>query len=553
MSPRRLWPTRPVPAELSARYAEQGWWDDRSLGRLLSDRLAEIGTLEFRVWSATRPWRGTMDDVHGLARRFAGALAARGVGAGDVVAMQLPNCVEAAVVFWGTALAGAGVVPIVHFYGPREVGFILGQVDPDVVVVSGPFGPVDPSATLAACSDVWSPGPRGAGPGDRCVAVVDLEVPAPSLDGWLDAAPIGPADVDVTSPALVAFTSGTTASPKGVMHTHRTLGAEVRQLGAVQPPGGAPLLTGAPVGHAIGMLSGLLLPAERGQAVHLIDVWDPAAVLAAMSEADVNAGSGATFFLQSLLDHPDCGPDHLARMGHVGLGGSSVPRSFTDRVVALGLSVTRSYGSTEHPSTTGASFDEPQERRAATDGRALPGVELRVVDPDRDDGAVVDVPPGTPGEIWSRGPDLFAGYTDPELTAAAVTDGGWFRTGDIGVLDPDGWLTITDRLKDVIIRGGENVSAAEVESELLAVPGVAEVAVVAGPDARLGERPVAFVRAVPGAEPPTLDAVRRHLRDVGLARQKWPEELVVVDDLPRTPSGKVRKVDLRARLHPPAL
>jgi acyl-CoA synthetase len=538
VSVRGKWPLRTVPVALGSRYRDEGWWDDRSVGELLSERLDAAAALEFRVWSATRPWQGTMGDVHLLARRFASALVARGIGAGDVVAMQLPNCVEAAVVFWGTALAGAVIVPVVHFYGPREVGFILGQADPRLVVVGDRFGSLDLAGVVAGCADRWAPDDS------RELLVVGLSEPAPSLGGYLDHDPIDRAvPVDADAPALVAYTSGTTSDPKGVIHTHRSLGAEVRQLGAVQPARGLPLLTGAPVGHAIGMLSGLLLPVQRGQPVHLIDVWDPAAVLDAMVSEDVNAGSGATFFLQSLLDHPDCGPEHLARMAHVGLGGASVPRAFTERVVGLGLSVTRSYGSTEHPSTTGAAFDLPQERRAATDGRALPGVELRIVGPDG-----IDAPAGEPGEIWSRGPDLFAGYTDAVLTAEAVDADGWYHTGDIGTLDGDGWLTITDRLKDVIIRGGENISAAEVESLLLGVDGVAEAAVVAAPDERLGEHAVAFLRLGPGAPVPTLDDVRAHLAQVGLARQKWPEDVRVVSDLPRTATGKVRKVDLRAAL-----
>lgn len=540
----RSWPVRRVPEGLADRYVSDGFWDDRSLGRLLSDRLGSLADLEFRVWSADRPWRSTAGEVHRLARRFAASLVRRGVGPGGVVAMQLPNCAEAAVVFWGTALAGAVIVPIVHFYGPREVGFILAQVDPDVVVVCDRFGSVDPAAAVAACASDWSPGSRGDGARERHLLVVELDRDVPALGDWLDAEPLSdPVAVDVGDPALVAYTSGTTADPKGVMHTHRSLGAEVRQLGAIQPPGGTPMLTGAPVGHAIGMLSGLLLPVHRGQPVHLIDVWDPAAVLAAMTEADVNAGSGATFFLQSLLDHPDCRPEHLERMAHVGLGGASVPQAFTDRVVGLGLSVSRAYGSTEHPSTTGASSDLSQERRAATDGRTLPGVELRIVD-----GAGTDAPPGAAGEVWSRGPDLFAGYTDAALTAVAIDDDGWYHTGDVGVLDADGWLTITDRLKDVIIRGGENISAAEVEGGLLGVVGVAEAVVVAGPDPRLGERAVAFLRMRPGSTAPSLDDVRSHLAACGLARQKWPEDLRVVTELPRTATGKVRKAQLRAEL-----
>jgi acyl-CoA synthetase (AMP-forming)/AMP-acid ligase II len=204
--------------------------------------------------------------------------------------------------------------------------------------------------------------------------------------------------------------------------------------------------------------------------------------------------------------------------------------------------VTRAYGSTEHPSTTNSKADDPREKRNDTDGRALPGVELRLMD---SDGREVDA--GRPGEIWSRGPDLCAGYTDPALNEAFTRD-GWYRTGDVGVLDAGGYLTITDRLKDIIIRGGENVSAAEVEELLQRMPGVAEVAVVAAPDPRLGEHGCAFVRILPDSAAPDLAALRRHLEAEGLARQKWPEELRVLSEFPRTPSGKIVKAELRRRL-----
>src|SRR5262249_7335856 len=162
-----------------------------------------------------------------------------------------------------------------------------------------------------------------------------------------------------------------------------------------------------------------------------------------------------------------------------------------------------------------------------------PGVELRLVDAD---GA--EVPAGTPGEILSRGPELCLGYTDPALTASAFDDDGWYHSGDVGVLDEGGFLTITDRVKDIIIRGGENISAAGVEEALHALPGVAEVAVVAAPDARLGEHACAIVRMLPGAAPLAQSDVTAHLSAVGLARQKWPEELRIVADFPRTASGK---------------
>jgi acyl-CoA synthetase (AMP-forming)/AMP-acid ligase II len=299
---------------------------------------------------------------------------------------------------------------------------------------------------------------------------------------------------------------------------------------------------GSPVTHATGML-GVLAPLTTGGSIHLIDRWDPSHALEVMREARIGGGAGASVFLASLLDHPDFSAEHAALMERVGLGGAPVPLALAERAASHGIRIIRAYGSTEHPSTTGCRFDDPADRRHRTDGRALAGVELRLVDAD---GA--DVPAGTPGEILSRGPDLCLGYTDPALTAAAFDDEGWYHSGDIGVLDAHGFLTITDRVKDIIIRGGENISAAEVEEALQRLPGVAEVAVVAAPDARLGEHACAILRMRPGSPPVTPAEMAAQLSEVGLARQKWPEQLRLVDDFPRTASGKIRKVDLRAWL-----
>ncbi|MET0903858.1 MAG: AMP-dependent synthetase, partial [Acidimicrobiales bacterium] len=200
------------------------------------------------------------------------------------------------------------------------------------------------------------------------------------------------------------------------------------------------------------------------------------------------------------------------------------------RAAKLGIPPFRSYGSTEHPSITGGSLADPEDKRLHTDGRPHPGVEIRLAHD---------------GEILSRGPDLFAGYTDAALTAKAIDADGWYHTGDVGVLDEDGYLAITDRLSDIIIRGGENISAQEIEELVLGIPGVAEVAVVAAPDERLGERAAAVVRMVGAAAPPTLEGVRQHLAEQGLAKQKWPESIHVVADFPRTPSGKIQKFRVR--------
>jgi acyl-CoA synthetase (AMP-forming)/AMP-acid ligase II len=216
-------------------------------------------------------------------------------------------------------------------------------------------------------------------------------------------------------------------------------------------------------------------------------------------------------------------------MRYIGLGGAAVPAAVADRATKLGISIVRMYGSTEHPSITGCVHDDPLEKRAGTDGHPLLGCELRLADD---------------GEIESRGPDCFAGYTDPQLTAAVFDEHGWYRTGDIGVLDADGFLSITDRKSDVIIRGGENISAAEVEGVLARIDGVLECAVVAAPDARLGEHACAFVRGTA----PTLETVRETMATAGLARQKWPEEIRSIDEFPRTPSGKIQKFLLRTQL-----
>jgi acyl-CoA synthetase (AMP-forming)/AMP-acid ligase II len=217
----------------------------------------------------------------------------------------------------------------------------------------------------------------------------------------------------------------------------------------------------------------------------------------------------------------------------VGLGGSTVPAAVTRRLADLGMFVFRSYGSTEHPSITGSRRTAPEDKRLFTDGDARPGVEIRL---------------GEDGEIYSRGPDLCLGYTDEAMTERAFDSDGWYRTGDVGILDEDGYLTITDRKADVIIRGGENISALEVEEVLLAMPSVAEAVVVAAPDDRLGERTAAVLRLRDGHEMPTLDDVRAHFKAAGIAIQKWPEELHEIpdgQDFPRTASGKVQKFLVR--------
>jgi acyl-CoA synthetase len=525
----RAWDLRTVPPELVERYTTEGWWTDETLGATVAGAVGRLGGAQFKIHSRVRPWTGTFADVYGAARAFAEALRAQGIGPGDVIVAQMPNWVEAAITFWGATQLGAVVVPVVHFYGPKEVGYILDVVRPDVLVTPAQFGQTDflasYEALLAGREDIswYVVGADGALPrGARHFGEL--------LEGDPLAAPLA---ADPDGPALIGFTSGTTRDPKGVIHSHRTLGFENRQLGAMAGVTIPPSVTGAPVGHFIGMLNALLLPLLKDQPINLVDVWDPGEVLRIMRDEGLGIGGGATFFVTSLLDHPDFTEAHLDKMPVAGMGGSAIPLAVTERMTSLGIKVYRSYGSTEHPSITGCSVHDPEPKRLATDGRVLPGVEMRLDEE---------------GEISSRGADLFLGYTDAALTASVFDQDGWYRTGDVGVVDDEGYLTITDRVSDIIIRGGENISAQEIEEELIRMPSIVEVAVVSAPDARLGEHAAAVVRTLPGTASPTLADIRAHLAEVGLAKQKWPESVHPVTDLPRTPSGKVQKFKLRQQL-----
>lgn len=505
--------TRQIPAELTEKYVANGWWTHETLGDILERGLAAAPDAKFRVHSALRPFTGTFRDVENVARRLAAGLRARGVGPGDVVAFQMPNWMEAAATFWASAFLGAAVVPIVHFYGRKEVSYILGEVQPKVFITPESFGRLEYDLSVAD--------------GVPIVGVVGRDFEDLLADEPLEEC----LPVDPAACALIAFTSGTTRNPKGVLHNHHSLVFETRQLAQWYPPRFGTQLTAAPVGHFIGMINAFTIPVLDHTDINLTDVWDPAQALHLMRTEGLTVGGGATYYVTSLLDHPDFTEEHLPSMRYAGLGGSSVPSAITTRLAALGITVFRSYGSTEHPSVTGSMYDAPEDKRLHTDGRPLPGVEIMLAED---------------GEILSRGPDLCMGYTDPELTERMFDDAGWYHTGDIGIVDADGYLKITDRKSDIIIRGGENISALEVEDVLLGMPAVADAVVVAVPDQRFGERAAAVIRVRPDHLAPTLDDLRSHFADIGIAKQKWPEQIHVVDDFPRTASGKIQKFRVRA-------
>jgi cyclohexanecarboxylate-CoA ligase len=376
--------------------------------------------------------------------------------------------------------------------------------------------------------------------------IVVRDAPRPGTTSWDEIAgePPPPA-TDGGAVALLIYTSGTTADAKGVLHSHDTLLAEARSLGPVHGiTADDVVLMPSPLTHISGIVHVLLVPAVFGTTAVLMDRWIPDDALALVAAERVTYMVGAPTFLRDLADHPRLAAHDTSSFRLFSCGGADVdPALVRSAAARLGCVAKRVYGSTEFPTVTTSGPDDPPERRVDSDGRAIGANEVRVVD---DDGG--PVAPGREGDVEARGPECFLGYRDAALDADAFTGDGWFRTGDLGTLDAAGWLRITGRRKEIIIRKGENISARELEELLATHPAIAEVAVVGVPDVAAGEIACAVVRVRPGAAPPTLADVVAHLAAQGLSRRKMPERLEVVDDFPRTASGKVVKRALRERI-----
>lgn len=279
----------------------------------------------------------------------------------------------------------------------------------------------------------------------------------------------------------------------------------------------------------------------QGRKLVLMDQWDAADAAMLIERHRISASSFTPFHLNGILDAADRDDRDLSSLVSCLVGAAPVPPTLIERCAARGLATFRSYGSSEHPTVTTGDPGDAMAKRLTTEGQLMVGSEMRFVD---DDGN--EVPAGVDGEIVTRGPELFTGYFDAHLNAAAMLPGGWYRTGDIGHFDADGFLVISDRKKDIIIRGGENISSREVEDILLADPAIADAAVVAFPDERMGEIVSAYVIAREGASV-TLDSVRAFFATSGVAKQKTPERVICVSELPRNSTGKVLKHELRAR------
>ncbi|GMU79946.1 MAG: long-chain-fatty-acid--CoA ligase [Acidimicrobiia bacterium] len=524
-----------TPPDVHDRWREAGLRGPTTLAEVMAAGYARSASRKKVYRSADRPGTSTLGEIDDAGRRLASALWDRGLRPGDAVVVQLPNWFDNDVVIRAAVQLGLVLVPVVHTYGTAELDFILRETEARAVFMPDRFRGVDFNTRIEQL--------RGVPTIDLVVtAGDDVRDGAEHLAALVAAGtPEAPTpDLSADDVCAIVYTSGTTADPKGVMHTHATLLAERGTASAAAVPDDRPALQMLPAGHIAGVIATTFQFAGTSTIV-AFDAFDSEAVVDAIEEFGLGFTSGAPVFLSRILDVVESGSRDLSCLRAFVVGAASVPAALVERADAVGIIAMRCYGSTEHPTVTISAPTDPLWIRAHTDGRCLPGNEVRIVD----DGGR-DLPLGTTGEIATRGPELFVGYRDATLDADAFLPEGWYRTGDLGHLDGEGLLTVTDRKKDIIIRGGENISAKEVEDVLLSHPAVAEAAVVGMPDSTMGERVCAFVVVRPGQTFSDTDA-RQLFDDADMARHKTPERIECVDTLPRTESGKVRKADLRAR------
>ncbi len=474
----------------------------------------------------------TFGEFRSLAERVAAGLIAEGVDLSGVVSWQLPTTIDTVVLMAALARLGVAQNPIIPILREREVRYILSEAKSSSLFVR----------------PVW----RG----------FDHEGLAHELAGELgfevrssDTLPMGdPATLPPVSAGddlrWLFYTSGSTADPKGVWHRDGSAVAGRNGfVGNLRPRPDDVLPIAFPIAHIGGvcMLSAAL---TVGFKIVLLHTFDPATSPQLMADRGATfLGSALPFFVAYLQAQREYGEEPLfPRLRTCVNGGAPKPPTLHAEVKEQlgGLGVVGSWGLTEFPVATSGGFDDDDEQLAATEGVASPGVEIRVVALDG-----TECGPGEEGELRLRGPQMFAGYADPALDAGAKDELGYFRTGDLGIVGPAGHVTITGRVKDIIIRNAENISAAEIENLLHEHPGIADVAVIGVPDPRTGEKVCAVVVAA-GPDVPTLAGIASFCAERGLARQKSPERLEVVDEIPRNAMGKAEKVILRRRFAGPA-
>ena len=527
----RPWDWLTAPAAHHARYAESGAWLDKTLGTLAfeaADR--EPDAIVFPGNPAAPTYASLAADGEALAV----SLTDLGLRPGDVVSFQTPNWYEAAVINLAAALAGFVINPIVILSRDAEVRQMLADCRARAFFHAESFRGVDFTAMVERVRpdlpNLDHAIPVRAAGGAGYAALV-----AAGRGRRLDVPRVDPGAVK-----MVLYTSGTTGRPKGVLHSHNTL-ARAIQAGVDHWGVGAgdTILMPSPVTHISGFANGLEMPFLTGTRTVLMEAWNAAEALTLIERHQVRGTVAATPFLQELLLRAREAGTALPSLHFFACGGAAIPPEIVRNANAqFGRTVAfRVFGSSEVPLVT-LGYPLDAERAATTDGEVV-DYEVKVVDDE-----ARTLPPGSEGEILARGPAMFMGYADQAQTEEAIDGEGYFRTGDIGIVTADGALSVTGRKKDLIIRGGENISAREIEDVLHAHPMVAEAAVIAMPHARLGEGVCAFVIPSPGTTPDFATLVA-FVAQSGLAPQKRPEHIEFVPALPRTASGKIRKDMLR--------
>jgi cyclohexanecarboxylate-CoA ligase len=529
-----------APDPRRARHEAAGEWPQPGLAELLAARVRTDAGRPFMIEGQRQGGRTfTFGDLAARAERMAVALRRCGVGHGDVVSWQLPNWFEGAALAVAIDRIGAVSNPIITIYREREVGFVCRQARSRVLVVPGAVRGVDhrelAEAVRAQAPELEHVLTVRAAPaaGQRALEALEDDPADP-----LPPSPHGPHDV-----SSLFYTSGTTADPKGVLHTASTIGALTRAQAEIFPPRPDDRsLLQFPLTHIGGLVMFVVQVIRSGGSTVFMDGFDPELAIDLIERHRITSAGGPPAIIQAMFAAPNFDSAKLATVRHSGSGAADVsPELMRELRRRFDTFAFRSYGLTECPMFSSGRPGDAEENLDGTDGRPVPGAIARVVD---EQGRPVAA--GVEGEIEAYGAQLCVGYLDPALNIAFTPD-GYFRTGDLAIQGAEGFLRITGRRKDIIIRKGENLSAKGIEDELAAHPQVADVAVIGVPDAQSGERVCACLVLRPGAAPLDLAALRTFMQGRGVMVQKIPEQLELLDELPRNATGKVRKDQLRAR------
>ncbi|EFT2905818.1 medium-chain fatty-acid--CoA ligase [Escherichia coli] len=520
-----------------AAYRQQGLWGDASLAdywqqtaRAMPDKIAVVDNHGASY---------TYSALDHAASCLANWMLAKGIESGDRIAFQLPGWCEFTVIYLACLKIGAVSVPLLPSWREAELVWVLNKCQAKMFFAPTLFKQTRPVDLILPLQNQL--------PQLQQIVGVDKLAPATSsLSLSQIIADNTPLTTAITTHgdelAAVLFTSGTEGLPKGVMLTHNNILASERAYCArLNLTWQDVFMMPAPLGHATGFLHGVTAPFLIGARSVLLDIFTPDACLALLEQQRCTCMLGATPFVYDLLNVLEKQPADLSALRFFLCGGTTIPKKVARECQQLGIKLLSVYGSTESSPHAVVNLDDPLSRFMHTDGYAAAGVEIKVVDDARK-----TLPPGCEGEEASRGPNVFMGYFDePELTARALDEEGWYYSGDLCRMDEAGYIKITGRKKDIIVRGGENISSREVEDILLQHPKIHDACVVAMPDERLGEGSCAYVVLKAPHHSLSLEEVVAFFSRKRVAKYKYPEHIVVIEKLPRTASGKIQKFLLR--------